>query len=84
MKHTLYRIDNLKIVFVKYKFQNTFRNENNEDEMHFNIFKFHVIIHYVIFIRLYNNVQGFDTAYKETTHEFLFKIFFVMTNRVND
>ena len=27
MKHALYRIDNLKIVFVKYRFQNTARDK---------------------------------------------------------
>ena len=56
MKHALYRIDILKTVFVRYKFQNTVRHENNKNEMHFNIFKFHVIIHYVTFIRLYDSV----------------------------
>ena len=56
MKHTLYRIDNLKIVFIKYRFQNTARDENDENEMHFNIFKLSVIIHYVTFIRLYDSV----------------------------
>ena len=84
IKHALYRIDSLKIVFVKYKFQNTVRDENDEDETHFNIFKLYVMTHYVIFIRLYDSAQSFDTIYKETIHKFLLKIFFVMTNRVND
>ena len=43
MKHALYRIDSLKIIFVKYKFQNTVCDEKNEDETHFNILKFHVM-----------------------------------------
>ena len=81
---SLYRIDNLKIVFVKYKLQNTARDENNKNETHFNIFKLHIMIHYVIFIRLYDSVQGFDTAYEETIYKFLLKIFFVMINRIND
>ena len=37
MKHALYRINNLKIVFIKYKFQNTVRNKNNEYKIYFNI-----------------------------------------------
>ena len=84
MKHTLHRIDGLKIVFVKYKFQNTLRDENNEDERHFNIFKLYIMIYYVIFIQLYNSAQNFDTVYKETIYKFLLKIFFVMTNKIND
>ena len=84
IKHALYRINSLKIVFVKYKFQNTARNENDENETHFNIFQLHIMIYHVIFIRLYNNVQSFDNAYKETIYKFSLKFFFVMTNKVND
>ena len=65
MKHAFYRIDNLKIVFIKYKFQNTARDENDENKTHFNNFKLHVIIHYMIFIRLFDSVQSFDTVYKK-------------------
>ena len=65
MKHALYRIDNSKTVFVKYEFQNTTRNENDEDETHFNLFKFHIMTHYMTFIRLYNSAQGFDIVYKK-------------------
>ena len=84
IKHALYRINSLKIVFVKYKFQNIVRDENDEDETHFNIFKLHVMIHYAIFIRLYDSVQDFDTVYEKTIYKFLLKISFVMTNRIND
>ena len=84
MKHALYRIDNLKTVFVKYRFQNTVRDENDEDETHFNIFKLHVMIHYVTFIRLYDSVRNFDIVYEKAIHKFLLKVFFVMTNRIND
>ena len=55
MKHALHQIDSLKIIFVKYKFQNTVRDENDENETYFNIFKFHVMTHYVTFIRLYDS-----------------------------
>ena len=84
MKHALYRINNLKIVFVKYKFQNTARYENDKNETHFNILKLHVVTHYMTFIRLYDSVQNFDTTYEEVIHKFLLKIFFVITNRIND
>ena len=56
MKHALYRIDNLKTIFVKYKSQNTARDDDNENETHFNIFKLHVMTHYTTFIRLYDSV----------------------------
>ena len=82
--YAFYRIDNLKIIFFKYKFQNTVRDENDENETYFKIFKLHVMIHYIISIRLYNSAQSFDNVYKETTHKFLLKIFVVMTNRIND
>ena len=84
MKHAFCRIDNLKIIFAKYKFQNTVRDENDKNETHFNILKFYVMIHYMTFIRLYDSIQNFDTVYKKTIYKFLLKIFFVMTNRVND
>ena len=84
IKHALYLIDSLKTVFAKYKFQNTARDENDENETHFSIFKFHVMTYYVTFIRLYDNVQSFDTTYKKAVHKFLLKIFFVMTNKIND
>ena len=50
MKHAFYRINNLKTVFVKYKIQNTVHDENDENETHFNIFKLHIMIHYMTFI----------------------------------
>ena len=84
MKHTFYWIDSLKILFVKYKFQNITCDKNDENKMHFNIFKLHIITHYVTLIRLYDSVQNFDTAYKKAVYKFLLKIFFVMTNRIND
>ena len=50
----------------------------------FNIFELHVMTYYVTFMQLYNRIQGFDTVYEKTTHKFLLKIFFIMTNRIND
>ena len=66
IKYTLYQIDTLKTVFVKYKFQNIVRDKNDENETHFNLFKFYIIIYYVTFVRLYDSVQNFDTIYKKT------------------
>ena len=65
IKHALYRIDNLKIVFAKYRFQNIARDKNDENETHFYIFKLHVMIYYVTFIRLYDSAQSFDIVYEK-------------------
>ena len=52
-------------MFIKYWFQNITLNENNDEiennnekiynNYHFNIFKLHIIMHYVDFIHLYEN-----------------------------
>ena len=84
MKHALYRIDSLKMVIVKYKFYSTARDENDGDETYFDIFKLHIMTHDVIFIQLYDSAQSFDTAYEEAIYKFLLKIFFVITNRINN
>ena len=78
------RINNLKTIFVKYRSQNTTHEENDDDETHFNILKLHVLTHYIDFIRLYDIAQSFDTVYEETTHKFLFKIFFARTNKTEN
>ena len=84
MKHVFYRIDNLKIVFIKYTFQNTVRDEHDENKTHFNIFKRYIIVYYMTFIRLYDDAQNFDSTYESTIHKFLLKIFLVTTNITND
>ena len=81
MIHALYKLNNLKNVFFKYRFQNTIDDVENENEKLFNIFKLHVMTHYVIFIRFYNNVQKFDTLYDESTHKILLKNFFSKINK---
>ena len=48
MKHALYQINSLKTIFIKYRSQNTTHdenNENNENEIRFNISKLHVFTH---------------------------------------
>ena len=68
IKHMFDRIDNLKTVFVKCKFKNTVRNKNDKNETHFNIFKFHLMIYYVTFIRLYNIHKTYYIFNKKTTY----------------
>ena len=87
MKHALYRINNLKTIFVKYRSQNTTydkNNENNENKIRFNIFKLHMFIHWRTFIRLYNNAQNFDTSYEKAIYKFLLKQFFFKMNKFKE
>ena len=50
----------------------------------FQYFKLHVFTHWVIFIRLYDNAQNFDTSYKKAIHKFLLKQFFFKTNKIEE
>ena len=80
----MYRINKFKIVFVKYKFQNTIENNNDENESYFNILKLYIIIHYIVFIRLYDNTQNFDILYNEIIYKFLLKIFYILINKIDN
>ena len=72
----LRRINKLKIEFVD--FRPVFKKiEKN----HFNFFKFHVMSHYIKFIRLYDSVDQFDISHMKTTHKYLMKIFYQRTNK---
>ena len=51
------------------------------EENHFNFFKFHVINHYIKFIRLYGSVDQFDISHMKTIHKYLIKIFYQQTNK---
>jgi len=81
MKQALYQINKLKIMFIKYRSQNTIYDKDNENETHFNILKLHVMSHYMTFIHLYDSAQSFNMTYDETAHKFLLKIFFLRINK---
>ena len=81
MIHALYKLNNLKNVFFKYRSQSTIDDVENENEKFFNIFKLYVMTHYVTFIRFYDSAQSFDTSYDESIHKILLKNFFSRTNR---
>ncbi len=55
LKYTLYWINNLKTIFVKYRLQNITHNKNNKNKTYFNIFKLYILTYYIAFIRLFNN-----------------------------
>ena len=70
------RMNKLKIEFVDFRF--VFKKiEKN----HFNFFKFHVMNHYIKFIRLYDNVDQFNISHMKAAHKYLMKIFYQRTNK---
>ncbi len=70
MNNAIYRINVLKEVFKQ------FRHDEN-----FNYLKFHVISHYMNFIRRYEDADDFDTSYMKIAHKFLIKDYYDLTNK---
>ncbi len=70
MNNIIYRINVLKEVFKQ------FRHDEN-----FNYLKFHVISHYMNFIRRYEDADDFDTSYMKIAHKFLIKDYYNLTNK---
>ncbi len=70
MNNAIYRINVLKEVFKQF-----WHDEN------FNYFKFHVIFHYMNFIRRYENANDFNTSYMKIAHKFLIKDYYDFTNK---
>ena len=78
MRNALYRID---------KFKESFRDmrlvDKDTKRGHFNIPKFHSMVHYVEHIQKYGSADGFDTAHFESCHKYLVKAFYDRTNKSN-
>ena len=72
----LRRVNKLKIKFID--FRPVFKKI---EKSHFNFFKFHVMNHYIKFIRLYDSVDQFDISHMKATHKYLMKIFYQRTNK---
>ena len=70
MNNVIYSINVLKEVF------DQFQHDEN-----FNYFKFHVISHYMNFIRRYEDADYFDTSYMKIAHKFLIKDYYDLTNK---
>jgi len=70
MNNAIYRINVLKEVFKQ------FQHDEN-----FNYLKFHVISHYMNFIRRYEDADDFDTSYMKIAHKFLIKDYYDLTNK---
>jgi len=76
MQHALFRWNKLKKVFWHLRSLNT-----DTQQRHFNILKFHAMIHYANFIRRYDVVDNVNTKYEKICHKHLIKRFFDCTNK---
>jgi Plavaka transposase len=77
MELALYQINQLKWVFSRYR--TNLKDEKNAG--HFNFPKFHSIVHYPEFIRLFGTTDGVDTSHSEAGHKYLVKENFARTNK---
>jgi hypothetical protein len=76
MEHALNRINKMKE-----EFRDLRPKDRVTQEGHFNFPKFHVLTHYVSFIRKYGSLDGFDSAYPETGHKIQVKEPYKRTNK---
>jgi hypothetical protein len=73
MEHAISQMDKLKWAFRKCRHNG-----------HFNLPKFHVIIHYSEFIRMYGTTEDVDTSNPKAVHKYLIEEHFSRTNKHND
>jgi hypothetical protein len=66
----LFRLNAYKKIFRHSRFK-----EHEIEKNHFNFFKFHVITHYVNFIKRYKIANKYDTFHDETRHKYMIKNF---------
>ncbi len=76
MQHALFRWNKLKKVFRHLWFLDT-----DTSQKHFNISKFHAMIHYANFIHRYDVVDNVNMKYEKICHRHLIKKFFDCTNK---
>ncbi len=76
LRHVLYRLNIYKKIFRQSRSIVHEIEKNN-----FNFFKFHVITHYVDFIKKYETANEYDTFYDETRHKYMIKKFYCKINK---
>ena len=84
LNHVLYYINKLKDVFKDLRLKISYKktvNENDDDSVnlkkrHFNFFKFHVILYYKEFIKLYESVKDFNIKHFKAIHKYFIKCFY--------
>jgi Plavaka transposase len=80
MRLALYQMDKLKWVFSCYRTN----LKDSKEAGHFNFPKFHSVVHYPDFIRLYGTADGVDTSHSEAAHKYMVKENFARTNKRED
>jgi hypothetical protein len=76
LQHAIYRMNVFKSIFV------SARSSNKETKKeHFNFFKFHVMTHYIAFIRKYETANEYDIAHDEIRHKYMFKEYYIRINK---
>jgi hypothetical protein len=76
IKYALNRINKMKK-----KFRNLRPKNRITQKSHFNFSKFHVLTHYVSFIRKYESLDGFDSVYSKIGHKIQIKKSYKRTNK---
>ncbi len=76
LQHVLYRLNIYKKIFRQSRLIVHEIEENN-----FNFFKFHVITHYVDFIKKYEAANEYNTFHDETRHKYMIKKFYCKINK---
>ncbi len=76
LQHVLYRLNIYKKIFRQSRLIVHEIEKNN-----FNFFKFHVITHYVDFIKKYEIANEYDTFHDKTQHKHMIKKFYCKINK---
>ena len=79
LHHALDRMDKLKDIFRVFR-----ATDSSTGEGHFNFPKFHVMTHYIDFIRRFGAADNTDTSHSEAAHKYLIKVFYGRTNKQDD
>ncbi len=76
LNQTFFRVNFFKSVFRETR---QFAQENENE--HFNFFKFHVMSHYSDFIRKYDTTDDYDILHDEIRHKYMIKQFYDKINK---
>jgi hypothetical protein len=76
MNHVLYWMNCFKSVF---RHLRSFDKDINEE--HFNFSKFHVMSHYIDFIRKYETTDEYDISHDEIKHKYMLKKYYIRINK---
>ncbi len=70
-----------RVNFFKSVFRETRQFVQENENEHFNFFKFHVMSHYSDFIRKYDTTDDYDISHDEIKHKYMIKQYYDRTNK---